>query len=180
MVITRNDVEIELTPQEIQQAYDIYLQNCKVLDAKSQYEDWVEYEGFEKTLKKDVEEFTHMYGFHPDAAADPGSAYYLLARFVAKFDEKFDCNRAENDIWQEAIGDVMAEMAESAAKASGDKVYEVTFQETHERKARIVAASADAAKEVWEKDYFDLQAPMTFTSGPRIIGAVAISAEEVQ
>lgn len=178
MVIVRNGVEIELTLQEVQQAYDIYLQDCKVLDAKGQYEDWIEYEGFEKNVERDMEEFVHMYGFHPDSASDPDSEHYLLERFVSKFDEKFDCNRAENDIWHEAINDVMDEVAQQIAKAAAERVYEVVFHETVERKMKIVARSAEEAKAIWKRTYFDPQVSMTYTQS-RIIGASAVSSNEV-
>lgn len=178
MKIERNGVEIELTLQEVQQAYDIYLHDCKVLDAKSQYEDWIEYEGFEKNVEGDMEDFVRMYGFHPDAASDPGSEHYLLEKFVSKFDEKFDCGRAENDIWHEAISDVMAEVAKEAAKTAEEKVYEVVFHETVEYKMKIVARSAEEAKAIWKRTYFDPQVSMTYTQS-RIIGASAVSSNEV-
>ena len=180
MKITRNGVEIELTSSEIQQAYDSYLHDCKVLDAQDQFGEWLSYEGYEEEYENDQKEFAKRYGFSMAEVSDPASAHYMLERFVSKFDEKFDTSRAENDIWHEAIGDVMAEMAEEATKAAGDKAYQVTFQETHERKVKIIAASADAAKLAWERDYFDPQVSMTFMTGARIVGAVAISAEEVQ
>lgn len=153
MVIVRNGVEIELTSQEIQQAYDIYLQDCKVMDAKSQYEDWIEYEGFEKQVEKDMEEFAHMYGFHPDAASDSGSEHYLLEKFVSKFDEKFDCGRAENDIWHEAIAEVMGDIFLAHTASRAKKKYEVTYEKTLVGKFYVLAANEDQARQVWHEQY---------------------------
>ena len=151
MKIMRNGVEIELTSQEIQQAYSIYLQDCKVLDAKSQYEDWIEYEGFEKKVDWDVEEFVRMYGFHPDAASDPNSEHYLLEKFVSKFDEKFDCGRAENDIWHEAIADVMADVMKKHMASKADKIFELTYAETMAYKFTIRAKDARTAERIWRE-----------------------------
>ena len=169
MKIERNGVEIELTLQEVQQAYDIYLHDCKVLDAKSQYEDWIEYEGFEKNVEKDMEDFVHMYGFHPDAASDPGSEHYLLEKFVSKFDEKFDCGRAENDIWHEAITEVMGEIFLAHTASRAEKKYEVTYEETLAGKFFVLAANEDQARQVWQEQYrageIDQQAMKVINSG---------------
>lgn len=153
MIITRNGIEIELTSEEIQQAYDTYLYECKVMDAKSHYEDWLEYEGFEKDLQSDVIEFTHMYGFEPYAASDPGNEHYLLEKFVSKFDEKFDCDRAENDIWYNAIGDVMQEIMKKYLAEQECKTFEVTYTETLAYKLRIKAPNATAAEEIWREKH---------------------------
>ena len=150
MKITRNGIDIELTPQEVQQAYDIYLHDCKVMDAQSQFKDWAEYEGF-SALEDDVKEFVRMYGFEPNAVSDPGSEHYLLEKFVAMFDDKFDCGQAENDIWQNAIDEVMREIEKKHAASQSDKPFELTYTETVAYKFTIWAKDARTAEQIWRK-----------------------------
>lgn len=179
MKITRNGVDIELTPQEVQQAYDIYLHDCKVMDAESQFKDWIEYEGFEVGLESDVKQFACMYGFAPNAASDPNNEHYLLEKFVSKFDEKFDCGRAENDIWHEAIADVMVEVMKKHTASKSDKLFELTYTETVAYKFTIRAKDACTAEQIWREKNAAGEAGYQCDNPSVVIEAYVKSVEEI-
>lgn len=180
MKIVRDGKEIELTPQEIQRAYDMYLTECKLLDAESQYKEWLEYEDINVEKAHDVEWFIDMYGFEPAAAMDRTSGHYLLEVFVKTFDDKFDTSRAENDIWHNAISDTMDEIAKAYRASHPDKTFELTYTETLVYKFTVQAKDARAAERIWRGKNAAGEAAYQCDNPAVVIASCVTNVEEVK
>lgn len=179
MKIVRNGIEIELTPQEIQLAYDIYLEESKTLDAESQFKEWLDYEDIDIEKSADVEWFVSAYGFLPTAAWNKNSEHYLLKRFVAAFDDKFDTGRAENDIWHSAISDVMSEIQKKYAASRADSTFELTYTETLEYKFIVQAKDARTAEQIWRDKNAAGEAGYQCDNPSVVIASCVKSVEEI-
>ena len=94
---------IELTSAEMLNLYDAQVRVFLLEDAERQLMDYVDY----SCLDAAHDDFDSAFGFSLNEAVDCSSEHYLLDRIVDRFTDKFDCNVAENDLWFEAIEDVL-------------------------------------------------------------------------
>lgn len=98
MNIERNGTTIELTADEVEEAYREQLKNCRKQDAARHLNDM---------FGDEPEEFAQEYGVKLDALmVDDG----FLDVAVERFEDDFDCNISENMMWENAITNVLAEM----------------------------------------------------------------------
>lgn len=58
------------------------------------------------------EEFERKYRFSVEEATNPESEHYILLDLVKRFEDCFDCNLAENDVWNTVISYYLAEIEE--------------------------------------------------------------------
>lgn len=119
MKMTISPNVLALTSEELEQAYRLREHNYRLQDAERQFvEDYLgihdrapepgSYDAEE--IRIISERFRDAYGFCWIEAIDPSSDHYLLEDFVEQFEEIFNCNVTENDLWQEAIWDVLAKL----------------------------------------------------------------------
>lgn len=100
MKITRNGMEFELTPAELEQAFREQERNYRRNDAESHLCEWAD-EGFYEG------EFEDCVGFSLEAACDETSEHFLLDHLVDAFDKKKDCNNDENSTWDVCVPEVV-------------------------------------------------------------------------
>lgn len=98
MNIERNGITIELTTDEVEEAYREQLKNYRKQDAARHLNDM---------FGDEPEEFAQEYGVKLDALmVDDG----FLDVAVERFEDDFDCNICENMMWENVITNVLAEM----------------------------------------------------------------------
>lgn len=120
MKIFRNNVEIELTPDEVRNAYECYKHQCHIEDARRHFEEWVENafaEGcYFYEYPRDIEECDELFqercGFSCLEVLDEDHDHDLLEKFVQVFEKNYSCNEEENAVWEGAISQVMSELTE--------------------------------------------------------------------
>ena len=99
MKIQRNGKEIELTPKELLAAYREQEELFRLEDAKQHLNDLNEWECKDSHGVIITDHLLEKY------LADD----IILASILDKYDVIFDCNRAENDMWEDAIKAVVTE-----------------------------------------------------------------------
>lgn len=114
MKITRNGMEFELTPAELEQAYREKKHYYLLCDADSQLMDF---------CNADMQGVVARCGFKREDLSDPNAEHYMLEKFVAAFENHHDCEQAENDVWQEVIRNVLIANAVN---------YEVTYDASYD------------------------------------------------
>lgn len=98
MNIERNGTTIELTADEVEEAYREQLKNYRKQDAARHLNDM---------FSDGPEEFAQEYGVKlDDLMVNDG----FLDVAVERFEDDFDCNISENMMWENAITNVLAEM----------------------------------------------------------------------
>lgn len=120
MKIIRNNVEIELTSDEVRSIYEYYKHQCSLEDARRHFVEWVEnafaegkyfYE-YPRDFEECDELFQERYGFSCLEVLDEEHDHYLLEKFVQLFEKSYSCNEEENAVWEYAISRVMSELPE--------------------------------------------------------------------
>lgn len=101
MKITRNGMEFELTPAELEQAFREQKHNYQRRDAEEHLREWAN-----KTFS-DEEHFARCVGFTLDEACSYDSEHFLLDHLVAAFEKHESCELDENSVWDEQIPDVI-------------------------------------------------------------------------
>lgn len=96
---------IELSPSEILSLYGIQMNEFLVEDAERQLRDYAEY----APVSAGCMDFLEEYGFSVDEAVDSSSENYLLDSIVEQYSNAYDCGSAENDLWYNAIENVLSE-----------------------------------------------------------------------
>lgn len=117
MKIIRDGKEYTLTAEELEQAYRERQHNYLLTDATEQLEEFVRIH-----FDADEDVFADAVGFTMDDACNENSEHYLLEKIVAANQNTGDCNRAENDIWQDAVRAVLFAAAVNV-KVSYQAVY---------------------------------------------------------
>ena len=123
MKIIRNDVEIELTQEELLAAFREQDRNYLLEDAERQYKEWLDDNDWDESSPADIDGFTRKFGFAPSAPYTAGNEHYMLDQFVERYSNGYDCNIAENDLWRNAIDDVMAQLLAKAANKTAPECY---------------------------------------------------------
>lgn len=115
MYIERNGEKIELTARELESAFREREHQYMLEDAKRHfcefaigYYDYGEEYDEDEYATADAD-FKNTYGFSIVDAIDERSAYYVLETLVERYADAFDCNIAENDIWQSVCECVLNE-----------------------------------------------------------------------
>ena len=107
------EVEMELTAEELREAYLEEQHSYRLQDAEAQFYDYF-YRTFGANCDNAAQErFTRRYGFTASEVEDVTSQHYLLEKFLATFEHGPDCNNADNDAWQAAVEDVLEEYSAS-------------------------------------------------------------------
>lgn len=146
MEIVRNGVSIQLTPEEMRLAYDKYLHECLVADAKNNFKEWLERVDYDT---EDDERFDKRYGFSIAAAYNPLGSHYMIEKFVEAFQKKYDTNVAERTLWVSAITDVMDALPRPMGVA---QTYRVTYKEELYYHYDVEAHSQAEAEEIWHNE----------------------------
>lgn len=76
-------------------------------------------EGSEEEAENNAaaQRFADVYGFCIDEAANDSSNHYLLNDIITEFEDNFDCNQSENDIWSDAVATVLNEIVQGGEGA---------------------------------------------------------------
>lgn len=99
MKIERNGMSIELTAEEVEQAYRERLRNYRKDDAADH---------LEEMFGEEPEDFVSQYGVElDDLLEDDG----FLETVVERFEDSQDCNLDENTVWENVIRLVLSELA---------------------------------------------------------------------
>lgn len=146
MEIVRNGVSIELTGEEVRKAYDIYLNQCQIEDAKDAFKEWLSDVDYDYP---DDEQFEKRYGFTIAAAMNPLESHYMIEKFVQAFNDKFDTNDAERTIWYSAICSVMDALPSPEGEL---QTYRVTYKEELYYHYDVDAHSQSEAEEIWHRE----------------------------
>lgn len=101
MKITRNGMEFELTPAELEQAFREQKHNYQRLDAEDRLREWADKEF------NDEEHFATCVGFTLDEACSYDSEHFLLDHLVAAFEKHESCELDDNSVWDKQIPDVI-------------------------------------------------------------------------
>lgn len=101
MKITRNGMEFELTPAELEQAFREQERNYKRIGAEDHLREWADKEFY------DEEHFARCVGFSLDEACDKNSEHFLLDHLVTAFEKLKCCDNDENSTWNECIPNVI-------------------------------------------------------------------------
>lgn len=101
-IIDGKEIIIELTSDEIEKAFRTQEHNYRLADADQQ---------MEFRFSGDEEWFKSIYGFSLEDACCEDSEHYVLEEVVSNFEESFDCETPENEIWNEVIDKVLADHA---------------------------------------------------------------------
>lgn len=98
MNIERNGTTIELTADEVEEAYREQLKNYRKQDAARHLNDM---------FGDEPEKFAQEHGVKlDDLMVDDG----FLDVAVERFEDDFDCNICENTMWENVITNILAEM----------------------------------------------------------------------
>lgn len=101
MKITRNGMEFELTPAELEQAFREQKHNYRRSDAEDHLREWA------NKKFSDEEHFATCVGFTLDEACSCDSEHFLLDHLVTAFEKHESCELDENSVWDEQIPDVI-------------------------------------------------------------------------
>lgn len=76
-------------------------------------------EGSEEEAENNAaaQRFADVYGFCIDEAVNDSSDHYLLNDIITEFEDNFDCNQSENDIWSDAVATVLNEIVQGGEGA---------------------------------------------------------------
>ena len=108
------EITVWLNATERERAYREHERQYRLMDAERQLYTYLGYEeDAEEDSEEDVEnrailqQFEDRYGFSLSEAVNDSSDHYLLDNIVYEFDDLFDCNLPENDIWCDAVRNVL-------------------------------------------------------------------------
>lgn len=90
--------------EEVEAIYRFREKQYRLQDAEHLFYDCIE--------NLSEEEFEKKYGFSVEEATNPESEHYILLDLVEMFEDHFDCNLAENDIWDTVISYYLAKIEE--------------------------------------------------------------------
>lgn len=111
-------IEVQLTDQELKNAYFEQKHNFNVIDAVIQFFDYVgitsiddpyELDEMDDNDKKLVDDFDKKYDVKFVNAINVNSQNCLIENAILEFEGIRDCNVAENDTWQEAWRRILKE-----------------------------------------------------------------------
>lgn len=110
-ILQTGEIEIELTAEELREAYLEEQHDNHLGDAEGQFDDFFRfsYGSFLDDTAQNL--FVKKYGFTASEVKDVQSSHYLLEKFVTAYEKRHDCNDADNDIWQAVIEDLLDEYA---------------------------------------------------------------------
>lgn len=101
-----NGLAMILTDEQVEAVYRYRERQYRLLDAESHLLEHIEQEMTD-------EDFKAVYGVTISAACDKNSKDCILEDLVDKFEDKFDCNISENDIWDSVINVYLSELKEN-------------------------------------------------------------------
>ena len=107
------EITVCLNATERERAYREHERQYRLMDAERQLYTYLGYEEDAKDSEEDadnsviLQQFEDRYGFSLSEAVNDSSDHYLLDSIVYEFDDLFDCNLPENDIWCAAVRNVL-------------------------------------------------------------------------
>ena len=114
--VDRTAIVIDLTEDELLEAYREQEHNFKLKNAYNQLCDYLGFivDNTEPSAedKAAIQQFTFKYGFDPFWLVHEGSPHYALERIEDKFNHYHDCNLDENSLYQSFCRQVLDELRE--------------------------------------------------------------------
>ena len=106
MDIIRNGVTYTLTADELEQAYREQERNYRIEDARFHLECFLQirysFTGWETAFRRES-------GVTVEDLTNPESQHYVLDWMADQYDDRQDCNRDENSVWEEIVQETLSE-----------------------------------------------------------------------